>query len=106
MTFVKKPYILVISILVLGLVVSSFMGGCAPAETGQLKVVTSTSLLAQIVERVGGDLVDVVNIIPPAQCPGHFDVKPGDIQKLADADLFLMHGKTSHGGIAQTQIKE
>jgi zinc transport system substrate-binding protein len=44
------------------------------------------------VERVGGDRVDVVNIIPPAQCPGHFDVKPGDIQKLSDADLFLMHG--------------
>jgi len=34
----------------------------------------------------------VVNIIPPAQCPGHFDVKPSDIQKLADADLFLLHG--------------
>jgi len=37
-------------------------------------------------------MVDVVNIIPPAQCPGHFDVKPGDIQKLAEADLFLLHG--------------
>jgi len=37
-------------------------------------------------------MVDVVNIVPPAQCPGHFDVKPGDIQKLADADLFLLHG--------------
>jgi zinc transport system substrate-binding protein len=44
------------------------------------------------VERVGGESVDVVNIIPPAQCPGHFDVKPGDIQRLADADLFLLHG--------------
>jgi len=48
--------------------------------------------MSQIVERIGGDLVEVVNIIPPAQCPGHFDVKPGDIQKLADAELFLMHG--------------
>jgi len=45
------------------------------------------------VERVGGDRVDVINIIPPAQCPGHFDVKPGDVQKLAEADLFLMHGR-------------
>jgi len=44
------------------------------------------------VEGVGGDRVDVVSIIPPAQCPGHFDVKPGDIQRLADADLFLLHG--------------
>ena len=57
-----------------------------------LKVVTSTSLIVQIVERVGGDKVDVVNIISPAQCPGHFDVKPGDIQKLADANIFILHG--------------
>jgi len=89
---VKKPAIFVTIILVLSLVITSFLGGCAPTETSRLKVVTSTSMMAQIVERVGGDRVDVVNIIPPAQCPGHFDAKPGDIQKLADADLFLLHG--------------
>ncbi len=88
----KKFNILVIATLVLSLVIIPVLGGCTPAETSRLKVVTSTSLIAQIVERVGGEMVDVVNIIPPAQCPGHFDVKPGDIQKLADADLFIMHG--------------
>ena len=88
----KKFKVLIIGILVLSLVIASILGGCQPAETSQLKVVTSTSLITQIVERVGGERVDVVNIIPPAQCPGHFDVKPGDIQKLADADLFLLHG--------------
>ena len=88
----KKSKGLIIGILVLSLVIASILSGCEPAKTPQLKVVTSTSLITQIVERVGGDMVDVVNIIPPAQCPGHFDVKPGDIQKLADADLFLLHG--------------
>ncbi len=88
----KKLKILVTAIIVLGLAISLALGGCSPSVTSKLQVVTSTSLIAQIVERVGGDLVDVVNIIPPAQCPGHFDVKPGDIQRLADADLFLMHG--------------
>ena len=88
----KKSNLLVIGILVLSLVISSLLSGCAPAGTLKLKVVTSTSLLASIVERVGDDSVDVVNIIPPAQCPGHFDVKPGDIQELADAGLFLLHG--------------
>jgi zinc transport system substrate-binding protein len=60
--------------------------------TPKLKVVTSTSLIASIVEQIGGDKVEVANIIPPAQCPGHFDVKPGDVQVLADAKLFLLHG--------------
>ncbi len=88
----KRNCLLVILVLLLSLVGSLFFGGCAAEDSSKLKVVTSTSLIAQIVERVGGDKVDVVNIIPPAQCPGHFDVKPGDIQKLADADLFLLHG--------------
>ena len=88
----KKASIFVITTLILRLVIAPLLGGCSPTVTSKLKVVTSTSLLASIVGRVGGDRVDVVNIIPPAQCPGHFDVKPGDIQKLADADLFLMHG--------------
>ena len=82
----------VVAILVLSFVLSLFLGGCTTEETAKLKVVTSTSLIASIVERVGGDKVAVVNIIPPAQCPGHFDVKPSDIQQLADADIFLLHG--------------
>ena len=88
----RKFNVVVIATLILSLIITPILGGCAPAETPRLKVVTSISLIAQIVERVGGDLVDVVNIIPPAQCPGHFDVKPSDIQKLADADLFLLGG--------------
>ncbi len=87
----KKSFFATI-VLVLSLVAGLIFGGCAAEETSRLKVVTSTALIAQIVERVGGDMVDVVNIIPPAQCPGHFDVKPGDIQKLADAAIFLVHG--------------
>ena len=88
----KRPHLFIIGILVFCLVVSSLLVSCKTEETARLKVVTSISLIAQIVERIGGDLVDVVNIIPPAQCPGHFDVKPSDIQKLADADLFLLGG--------------
>jgi zinc transport system substrate-binding protein len=89
---VKKISILLVATVALTLVLASLVIGCSDKDTGKLKVVTSTSLIASIAERVGGDLAKVVNIIPPAQCPGHFDVKPGDIQKLADADLFLLHG--------------
>ena len=78
--------------LVLSLITGMMLGGCAAEEDGKLKVVTSTALIEHIIDRVGGDMVDVINIIPPAQCPGHFDVKPGDVQKLANAKIFLMHG--------------
>ena len=86
----KKAIILLL--LCICLTITPVMAGCSEQDDTKLKVVTSTSLIAQIVERIGGDKVDVVNIIPPGQCPGHFDCTPGDIQKLADADLFLLHG--------------
>ncbi len=81
---------LLIGVLLLTLVVLSL--GCTSEATSNLKVVTTTSLISSIVEQVGGDKVQVANIIPPAQCPGQFDVNPSDIQMLADARLFLMHG--------------
>ena len=88
----KKHSILATGIMVFSFVVSSLLGGCTSTDTSKLIIVTSTSLLSQIAERVGGDLVDVTNIIPPAQCPGHFEVKVSDIEKLANAKIFFMHG--------------
>jgi zinc transport system substrate-binding protein len=88
---VKRLHLIVTVLVLLSLFVVILLGGCSTESSAKLKVVTTTSLIAQIVERVGGDEVSVVNIIPPAQCPGHFDVKPGDIQKLADARLFIIH---------------
>jgi zinc transport system substrate-binding protein len=108
--FTKRRCILAITALTVHLAAGLFFGSYSMAGTSKLRVVTSTSLIAQIVERVGGDMVDVVNIIPPAQCPGHFDIKPGDIQKLSDAHLFLLHGwqgeKFSQGLIASAHNRD
>ncbi len=88
----KITVVVAVLVLISAVALLSVFSGCSPDENGKLKVVTTTSLLECIVEEVGGDLVDVVNIIPPAQCPGHFDVTPQDMQKLADADIFFLHG--------------
>ncbi len=88
----NRGYVIGAFLLVILLMASYVLGGCTGEDQDKLKVVTSTSLISSIVERIGDDSVDVVNIIPPAQCPGHFDVSPGDVQKLAAAELFLLHG--------------
>ncbi len=80
----------IIGLLLLTLLVLPL--GCNEEASPNLKVVTTTSLISSIAERVGGNKVQVANIIPPAQCPGHFDVKASDMKVLADAKLFLMHG--------------
>jgi zinc transport system substrate-binding protein len=88
----KKTYSFVSAFLLMSIVIGLILGACTPIETPRLKVVTSTYLIATIVERVGGNIVEVVNIIPSGQHPGNFNTKPSDIQSLADADLFLIHG--------------
>src|SRR3972149_11577472 len=69
------------------------LGACAPGATiEKLKVATSTSLLTYIVQQVGGDKVDVFHVVPESQHPGDLDARPGDVQRLAQASLFLVHG--------------
>jgi zinc transport system substrate-binding protein len=82
------------------------LAGCMspPAAAERVRVVTSTSLLLYIVEQIGGEAVQVSNIVPPAQHPGDFDASPGSIQALAEADLFLLHGwpgETYAGGMIE-----
>ena len=84
-------------VMLLSLVAVTLLGGCNPEETSKIKVVTSTSLMEYIVRQVGGERVEAVNLVPPNQHPGNFDVKPGDIQKLATASLFLLHGWPGEG---------
>ena len=55
-------------------------------------VVASTSVLASIVEDLAGDKVRVVYMVSPSMCPGHYDVKPGDVVTISEARLVLYHG--------------
>jgi len=82
-----------LAIIIISVFALSLLPGCTDEEStgSELNVVTSTSHLEQLVQRIGGDRVDVINIVPPASHPGDFDASPGDIRKLADADLFLWH---------------
>jgi zinc transport system substrate-binding protein len=73
------------------------LSSCKGTQKATLRVVTSTSLMAYIVEQVGGNRVEVLNLVPPNQHPGNFDVKPGDIEKLSSSRLLLLHGWPGEG---------
>lgn len=66
--------------------------GCGKISTGEIEIVTTTTLIGTVVKEIGKDKVDVVTIVPGGMCPGHFDVRPGDISKLSRAKLLLSHG--------------
>jgi ABC-type Zn uptake system ZnuABC Zn-binding protein ZnuA len=95
--FMKKLGLLVAAVLILSLLVSILLTACSSDNSTKLKVVTSTSLMEYIVKQVGGSYVEVTNLVPPNQHPGNFDIKPGDIQNLAKANLLLLHGWPGEG---------
>lgn len=87
-----KNKFLVTAIIILAMVASVALGACSRTTSNKLSVVTSTSLLEYIVRQVGGDKVEVTNLVPAAQHPGDFDASPNDIQKVVNADMLLLHG--------------
>jgi len=62
---------------------------------GAIKVVATTTVLEDMVEQVGGDLVEVDSIVSSGVCPGHWDLKPSQVNSIAQADVIVQHGMES-----------
>jgi zinc/manganese transport system substrate-binding protein/manganese/iron transport system substrate-binding protein len=68
-------------------------GSSSPAaDSNALKIVTTTTVFADIVQNVGGDRVSVSSIIPPGVGPEDYEPKPDDAKKLTDAKLIVSNG--------------
>jgi len=68
--------------------------GCWPIlAAAQLKVATLHPLMADLARHVGGDLVEVVELLPPGGNPHAFEPSPRDLARAADARLILASGK-------------
>jgi ABC-type Zn uptake system ZnuABC Zn-binding protein ZnuA len=59
---------------------------------GRLGVVATTTVLADLVANVGGDLVDVRSLGPKGGEVHTFDPSPSDVAALGDADLVVTNG--------------
>ncbi|MCE5250883.1 zinc ABC transporter substrate-binding protein [bacterium] len=63
------------------------------AASGSRSVVVSTSMLEAAAREVipGSAPVEVVSILPPSSCPGHFDLSPRVIPLLKGAAMVIRH---------------
>ena len=100
-------------ILLLALALLSALTGCAgdsgapPADAGAaspapVRVVVTTNIVADWVENVGGDHVEVFSIVPAGADPHGFQPGARDVAKVADADLVLSVGL----GLEQSWLRE
>ena len=54
-------------------------------------IMTGNSLIADVTQDLADGKLEVRNLIPPGMCPGHYDVKPSDVERLANSKALLIH---------------
>lgn len=80
--------------LILALVVVLSIAACssAPADSGGLKVVASTTLVGDVVRQVGGEHIDLSVLLPVGVDPHTFEPRPQDMAALSDAQMVFING--------------
>lgn len=63
-----------------------------------LNVVSSFSLLSDMIESIGGEYVNVHNLVPIGTDPHEYEPLPEDIKAASDADLLFYNGVNLEGG--------
>jgi manganese/zinc/iron transport system substrate-binding protein len=90
-----KKYILIIAALVLI--------SCKDNKdkSGKLKVVTTTSMLTDLVNNIGGDLVEIKGLMGAGVDPHLYKASEGDVSKLAGADIIFYNGLHLEGKLVE-----
>ncbi|MGW0335316.1 anchored repeat ABC transporter, substrate-binding protein [Streptomyces sp. NPDC003011] len=75
---------------------AALLAGCSGLEPAssdaKLTVSTTTAIIADLVEQVGGDRVDVTSIVPRNGDPHSYEPSPGDAAQVTEADVVFSNG--------------
>lgn len=99
--FIKVFSITILSILLLvacGNDEVSNNDDAATTDAEKIKVVTTFTLIEDMVSEIGGDLVDVYNLVPTGTDPHEYEPLPDDIKAATDADVLFYNGLNLEGG--------
>jgi manganese/iron transport system substrate-binding protein len=78
--------------VVLGLFLTACGSQPKEEEDGKLKVLATTTIVGDVVNQVGGDLIDLEVLMPIGTDPHTFTATPEDLVKIAEADLVFLNG--------------
>lgn len=93
---VKLLIVMVSTVLVLAACGDSNDNNASSGDT--LQIVTSFTLIEDMVKQMGGDLVEVHNLVPIGTDPHEYDPLPEDIKAATDADVIIYNGFNLEGG--------
>lgn len=82
---------------------SIFLIGCKDpkAKDGKFHIVTTTSMITDLVKNVGGDQVEVEGLMGAGVDPHLYKASEGDVSKLATADMILYNGLHLEGKLVE-----
>lgn len=83
------------SIIGYTLLAALFLTACGSASTGSddaVKVLASTTFLADIAQNVAGDRLTVESLLPVGADPHAYQAAPSDVAKIAESDLLILNG--------------
>jgi zinc/manganese transport system substrate-binding protein len=66
--------------------------------TNKVKVITSFSILSDIVQNIAGDKVDVISLVGANQDVHEYELKPSDISKINNSQIFFINGMGLEAG--------
>lgn len=79
-----------------------FLGGCGNVGKGTsagerqdvegLQIVTTISILADLIQNVAGGYGTVEYLVPVGDNPEDYELLPGDFQRVSEADIFFLNG--------------
>ena len=102
-----------VSILFFSLLIAGCSSEQATSENETFTVVTSFSVLADIISQITGEQADVSYIVPVGEEPHEYEPTPGDFRSISDADVFYVNGldleewlETVVGKVSDTPVVE
>jgi ABC-type Zn uptake system ZnuABC Zn-binding protein ZnuA len=82
--------------IIKGLILASlFLTACGPVSQSSddaVKVLASTTFLADIAQNVAGDRLKVESLLPFGADPHAYQAAPSDVAKIAESDLLILNG--------------
>ncbi len=79
-------------ILIIFILVSNLSACDRGVKDEKFSVAVSIVPQATFVKAVGGELIDVVTMIPPGNSPGNYAPSPGELMKFSDASIYFSMG--------------
>lgn len=88
----KKSLSLILVVALIGL----FAVGCgsesAVDDNGSYNVIATTTIIADVVEQIGGEYVNIESLMGPGVDPHLYKASAGDVTKMQNADIVMYNG--------------